>query len=111
MQADEGNWPTATIAFSSAEPFDNVVVHYLSQPPLPCDWGPIFMADNMQITPAPAPPCPADFNHDAAVGPADLAQLLATWGSCSTCPADLNHDGAVGPADLAQLLATWGPCP
>jgi hypothetical protein len=57
------------------------------------------------------PPCPADFNDDQAVGPADLAQLLATWGNCSTCPADLNQDGAVGPADLAQLLATWGQCP
>ena len=27
------------------------------------------------------------------------------------CPADLNSDAAVGPADLAQLLATWGICP
>jgi hypothetical protein len=27
------------------------------------------------------------------------------------CPLDTNHDGSVGPADLAQLLATWGQCP
>jgi hypothetical protein len=55
---------------------------------------------------------PADFNHDGHVGPADLAQLLATWGRCpappATCPTDLTHDNVVGPADLAQLLATWG---
>jgi hypothetical protein len=50
----------------------------------------------------------ADLNGDGVVGPADLAQLLATWGSCQNCAADLNHDGAVGPADLAQLLAHWG---
>jgi hypothetical protein len=57
--------------------------------------------------------CPlGDFNQDGAVGPADLAQLLADWGQCppapQTCPADLNHDGAVGPADLAELLSSWG---
>jgi probable HAF family extracellular repeat protein len=54
---------------------------------------------------------PGDLNGDGQVGPADLAQLLATWGQCPTppepCPADLTGDGAVGPADLAQLLAHW----
>jgi hypothetical protein len=52
-----------------------------------------------------------DLTGDGTVGPADLAQLLASWGACPPkggCPADLNHDGAVGPADLAQLLAGWG---
>jgi hypothetical protein len=50
----------------------------------------------------------ADLTGDGVVGPADLAQLLATWGPCSGCPADLNLDGSVGPADLAALLANWG---
>jgi choice-of-anchor C domain-containing protein len=58
------------------------------------------------------PPTPGDLNCDGAVGPADLAQLLATWGQCpappALCPADISNDGAVGPADLAQLLAHWG---
>jgi predicted outer membrane repeat protein len=49
-----------------------------------------------------------DLNGDGIVGPADLAQLLASWGACANCPADFNGDGAVGPADLAQLLAHWG---
>ncbi len=54
--------------------------------------------------------CPANLNGDCAVGAADLAQLLASWGPCDDCPADFNGDGVVGAADLAQLLANWGPC-
>lgn len=29
---------------------------------------------------------------------------------CQNCAADLNGDGVVGPADLAILLASWGTC-
>ena len=55
--------------------------------------------------------CPGDFDGDLAVGPGDLAQLLALWGPCpSLCAADLTNDGNVGPADLANLLAKWGSC-
>jgi hypothetical protein len=52
-----------------------------------------------------------DLTCDDAVGPADLAQLLATWGSCpklAPCPGDFDNDGEIGPADLAELLANWG---
>ena len=65
----------------------------------------------------PAPACPADLTNDGAVGPFDLATLLAQWGPCpsSPCAADLapagGGDGVIGPADLAQLLANWGSCP
>ena len=55
--------------------------------------------------------CPADFNGDGSVGPADLGQLLSTWGPCPACPTDTNGDGIVGPADLSTLLASWGSCP
>jgi len=55
--------------------------------------------------------CAADLDGDGAVGPVDLAMLLASWGPCPGCPADLNADGMVGPDDLALLLASWGPCP
>jgi hypothetical protein len=44
-------WPTAVLSLSAASGFDNVVVHYKSPPPFACDWGPNFMADNMQVTP------------------------------------------------------------
>lgn len=51
----QGTWPSATLAISTAQPFDNVVVHYLSPPPTGGDYGVIFMADNMLLTPAPIP--------------------------------------------------------
>src|SRR5436190_8475003 len=50
-----GTWPTATLAFSSTEPFNDVVLHYDAPPPTGGDWGPIFMADNMLITAVPEP--------------------------------------------------------
>ncbi len=54
--------------------------------------------------------CPADLDGDGAVGAADLAELLGSWGPCEGCPADLDGDGAVGPFDLALLLGNWGLC-
>ena len=62
--------------------------------------------------------CEADMfpegGGDGTVGPGDLGELLANWGSCPGCSADLfpasNGDGDVGPGDLAELLASWGPC-
>ena len=62
-------------------------------------------------------PLPGDLDGDLAVGPADLAALLAQWGKCpppdvGDCSADMAPagmpDGIVGPADLAGLLANWG---
>jgi hypothetical protein len=50
-----GTWPTGTLSLHSAQPFDNVVIHYESPPPTGGDWGPIFMADNLRVTPAPLP--------------------------------------------------------
>ncbi len=52
--------------------------------------------------------CPADLDADGEVGAADLAILLAAWGSCSSCTADFDDDGDVDAADLATLLADWG---
>jgi autotransporter-associated beta strand protein len=45
-----GTWPSATLSLSSSQGFDSVVVHYL-KPPSGENWGPIFMADNMNVTP------------------------------------------------------------
>jgi hypothetical protein len=52
-------------------------------------------------------PCPEDVNGSGAVDAADLAALLAGWGTASPDP---NGDGNVDAADLAVLLAAWGPC-
>lgn len=64
---------------------------------------------------------PGDLDCDGGIGPADLAQLLSSWGAClgcpeicipglpsNACPEDLDGDCTVGPADLAILLGNWG---
>jgi hypothetical protein len=53
--AQAGTWPTETLAFGSAQGFDSVVVHYDRGPVTGGDWGPVFMVDNMAVTPAPPP--------------------------------------------------------
>jgi len=48
------NWPGQILQFDSAQRFNSVVVHY-DKAPACADIGPIFMADNMNVTPAPPP--------------------------------------------------------
>lgn len=56
-------------------------------------------------------PCVPDLNGDGLVNGADLAQLLAQWGSQeSNSSGDLDDDGFVNGADLAMLLSSWGDC-
>jgi PEP-CTERM motif-containing protein len=62
-------WPSSTLSFSSPLGFNNVVVHYDSPPPTGGDFGTIFVADNMIVTPSPIPE------------PSSLA--LATLGVCA----------------------------
>jgi hypothetical protein len=50
-----GTWPSETLAFASAKGFDSVVVHYDAAPVTGGDYGPVFMADNMMVTPLPPP--------------------------------------------------------
>jgi hypothetical protein len=46
-------WTSQLLTISSAEPFDSVAVHY-EAPASGCeDFGTIFLADNMMVTPAP----------------------------------------------------------
>jgi hypothetical protein len=56
MAPQPGTWPTGTLSFTSAQPFNSVVVHYDHRPPTCQDWGPIFLADNMIVTPGGGPP-------------------------------------------------------
>ncbi len=55
-------------------------------------------------------PCVGDFDKSGAVDAADLAVLIAAWGS-SDPQTNLDGVGAVDSSDLAVLLAAWGPCP
>jgi len=69
---EPGTWPTGTLSFSSAQPFDNVVIHYAAPPVTGGDYGPIFMADNLMVTvaaiPTPTPtPTPAGVSISGTV--------------------------------------------
>jgi hypothetical protein len=59
--------------------------------------------------------CPGDLDHDLDVDLADLAQLLANYGTTSGAAyddGDLDEDGDVDLTDLAALLAEYGTiCP
>ena len=57
--------------------------------------------------------CPEDVNGDGVVNLADLAELLAAYGTAEgdagyNPAADVDGDGSVGLADLAALLAAYG---
>lgn len=56
--AQAGTWPTERLAITNALGFDSVVVHYEAAPVTGGDYGPIFMVDNMVITPMPKPTPP-----------------------------------------------------
>ncbi len=53
--ATPGTWPVQTLAISSPQPFNKVIVHYDAPPVTGGDFGTIFIADNMLITPVPPP--------------------------------------------------------
>jgi hypothetical protein len=50
-----GTWPSETLRISLPQGFNSVVVHYDKAPVTGGDYGPIFMADNMMVTPVPPP--------------------------------------------------------
>ncbi len=51
-----GTWPSETLGIATTQGFNNVIVHYDAPPPTCRDYGVIFLADNMSVTPAPEPP-------------------------------------------------------
>ena len=53
--AHAGTWPTATLRIAAAAGFNSAVVHYDAPPVTGGDWGPIFLADNLVVTPAARP--------------------------------------------------------
>ena len=82
---------------------------------LTSDGGAIVAVDNSQFGFLKLEPFLAtdtligDLNGDGCVTGADLANLLAVWGSTNG-PADLDDDGIVGGSDLATLLSVWNSC-
>jgi hypothetical protein len=51
IASNPGTWPVDTLSCSFPQGFDSVVVHYDNRPPTCQDYGVIFLADNMRVTP------------------------------------------------------------
>jgi hypothetical protein len=108
-----GTWPTGTLSITTAQPFNNVVVHYDAPPPTGGDWGPIFLADNMIVT-ATSLPKLGDLNCDGAVNAFDIdpfvlaltnpAGYAAAYPNCDILNADINGDGLVNPFDIDPFV-------
>lgn len=102
MVADPpGTWPSATLSFSSPLGFNSVVVHYDQRPPTGGDWGPIFMADNMNVTAVPLVPPPGDYDGNLVVDAADYALWQNSFAALVSpgTGADGNGNGIVDAAD------------
>ena len=54
--AQPGTWPSETLSIRAVSGFNSVVVHYDAPPLNPQEgWGPVFMADNVNVTEMPPP--------------------------------------------------------
>jgi YD repeat-containing protein len=106
-----GTWPTGTLTFSSTLGFNSVVVHYDSPPPTGGDYGPVFMADNMDVTAIVR----GDLNCDGLVNFDDInpfvlalsnpAGYQAAFPNCNILNGDGNGDGIVNFDDINPFLA------
>ncbi|CAN5340552.1 hypothetical protein BH09PLA1_BH09PLA1_00360 [soil metagenome] len=66
-----GTWPCATLAIGAEQGFNRVVVHFASRPPMGGDYGPIFVADNMDVTSAAVP--------ESTVFSAVIGAAIGSW--------------------------------
>jgi hypothetical protein len=99
--ANPGTWPSDTLAFDSSQPFDNVVVHYNGRPPTCQDYGPIFMADNMQVTPVPSP---ITLMNGVRL-PGDAVQFDFAYTPGAACSAYVATDASMPLGNWAFLVA------
>jgi hypothetical protein len=93
-------WPSATLSISAPGGFDSAVVHYDKAPGGGCDYGVIFMADDMRVTPAPIPPCYPDFTEDGVLDLFDFLAYVNTFNAGGP-GADCDADGGL---DLFDFL-------
>jgi hypothetical protein len=106
-----GTWPTGTLSIGSAAGFNSVVVHYDARPPTCQDYGPIFLADNMSVTPKPVVVCRADFNGVNGLTVQDIFDYLSAWFAGNPI-ADFNGVNGLGVQDIFDFLNAWfAGCP
>lgn len=92
--------------FSSQPPLDaNTpgIVHFIGLTPNPVLQA--YPAANLTLD-----RCPADFDHNGAVQPADVALFVSTWLqglALFSLAADFDHDLQLTPADVALFINVW----
>jgi hypothetical protein len=96
-----GTWPSATLTITAPTGFNSVVTHYDKPPVTGGDYGLIFMADNMNVTPTPFVPPPGDYDGNGVVEPADYSVWQNGFGAAATprTGPDGNGNGLVDTAD------------
>lgn len=103
---------SAPPGYNTMAPFEDILLgeyDEVNAPTLaPSD---VWYIDNIALDSPFVSPCTADLaSGDNQVNSADLAVLLAAWGTAHP-QANLDGIGVVDSGDLAVLLAAWGPCP
>ena len=94
MSANPGTWPVDVLTFSSAQGFDSVVVHYDKKPPTCQDYGVIFMADNMRVTPSATLPVTLSyFNCEVSTSSATLKWKATEETNLDSYIAEYSRDG------------------
>jgi hypothetical protein len=104
--ASPGTWPSETLAIATAVPFDSVVVHYDARPPTCQDWGPIFMADNMTVTPTAGGGLPGDCDGNGTVSIGEVQKAINMFlGTLAPgCGVDCSGDGTVSIGEVQKVI-------
>lgn len=99
-----GTYPVGTLSCSFAQGFNSVVVHYDKKPPTCSDYGPIFLADNMTVTPQPTPVW-LDLGSGLA-GVSGIPSLLGTGTLVAGTPGALTLSNARPSSPCMLVFAT-----
>ncbi len=118
-----GTWPVDTLSCSFPQGFNSVVVHYDSVPPTCQDYGVIFLADDMRVTPMPASgtafcfgdgstlPCPCSNNGSTGHGcqnSASTGGALFSGSGTASLSADTLHLSCSGLLPSAMTIVFQG---
>lgn len=100
--AHPGTWPSDSLTCGFPQGFDSVVVHYDKKPPTCQDYGVIFMADNMRVTPLPCTPPTAQQAAISAGGPATFCKGNSVM--LSVAGAGLNYQWKKGNTNIPGAI-------
>jgi hypothetical protein len=104
-----GTWPSGILSLSSISPFDNIVIHYDAPPPTGGDYGPIFMVDNLVVTPSGSTPTPTPTATSTPTAtPTPTPDADSVHGTVYTY-ASAAPDSAPSP-DYRPLIGHWLDC-